>query len=404
MRQVYSCIRSDRRSGLAGGNRQLQSFKSNPPTLPRASFNPHSDRRPEAPQWINTTATTTCIGQWSDEMPVIRQLPDSKRRSRTGCLPCRSRRRKCRTISPITLWTRILHTILKSIGDEGKPSCRNCSSRDVTCEYADYTFVPETPFTATSHPKSLAADGDFSRSNTVQSPSIHVPSPHSAITASPHQSHVGAMLSSHLPSPSLASISSSADAPSLAGGDPRSDNINIAPWTSATYTDNNSTHEATIPSRWIGGHIPPQGPTNTSSALLRFRYQVSPWIDSNNGRSVFGPAMMTLARSSKVVPDCILYCMRSRDDSIGTPGTLSRDSDARQRLLERLSQEPALEADVGRALLAVNDIFCHPPSEWAARLAPPVRRCAEEISSSRAPGFITEPLKTLLRLHLKIGK
>ena len=62
MRQVYSCIRSDRRSGLAGGNRQLQSFKSNPPTLPRASFNPHSDRRPEAPQWINTTTT---IGQWS---------------------------------------------------------------------------------------------------------------------------------------------------------------------------------------------------------------------------------------------------------------------------------------------------------------------------------------------------
>jgi hypothetical protein len=103
MRQVYSCIRSDRRSGLADGNRQLQSFKSNAPTLPRASCNPHSDRRPEAPQWINTTATTTCLSQWSDEMPVIRQLPDSKRRSRTGCLQCRSRRRKCRTISPITL-------------------------------------------------------------------------------------------------------------------------------------------------------------------------------------------------------------------------------------------------------------------------------------------------------------
>ena len=264
--------------------------------------------------------------------------------------------------------------------------------------------MPETPFTATSHPKSLATDGDFSRTNTVQSPSIHVPSPHSAIAASPNQSQVGVALSSHLPSPSLASVSGSADAPSIAGGDPRSGNINIAPWTSAVHTDNDSTHEATIPSRWIGGHLAPQGPTNTSSALLRFRYQVSPWIDSNNGRSVFGPAMMTLARGSKVVPDCIFYCMQSRDSSMGSSGATPSSSDARQRLVERLSQEPALEADVGRALLAMSDIFCHPPSDWAARLAPPVRRCAEEISSSRAPVFITEPLKTLLRLHLKIGE
>jgi hypothetical protein len=115
--------------------------------------------------------------------------------------------------------------------------------------------------------------------------------------------------------------------------------------------------------------------------------------------------MMTLARSSKVVPDCISYCMQSRDDSIGTaPGAMSSNSDVRQRLLERLSQEAVLEADVGRALLAMSDTFRTPPSEWAAHLAPPVRRCAEAISSSRAPGFITEPLKTLLRLHLKIGE
>ena len=28
-------------------------------------------------------------------MPVIRRIPDNKRRSRTGCIPCRRRRRKC---------------------------------------------------------------------------------------------------------------------------------------------------------------------------------------------------------------------------------------------------------------------------------------------------------------------
>jgi hypothetical protein len=84
---------------------------------------------------------------------------------------------------------------------------------------------------------------------------------------------------------------------------------------------------------------------------------------------------------------------------------MSGDSDdARQRLLDRLSREAPLEADVGRALLAMSDVFCIPPSEWAARLAPSVRHCAEGISKSRAAGFVTEPLKTLLRLHLKIGK
>jgi hypothetical protein len=88
---------SDRRSGLADRNRHAQSSLATCHFLP-SHFNPHSDRRPEAPQWINTTT----IGQWSNEMPVIRQLPDSKRRSRTGCLPCRSRRRKCRTINLIT--------------------------------------------------------------------------------------------------------------------------------------------------------------------------------------------------------------------------------------------------------------------------------------------------------------
>jgi hypothetical protein len=113
--------------------------------------------------------------------------------------------------------------------------------------------------------------------------------------------------------------------------------------------------------------------------------------------------MMTLARSNEVVSDCISYCVQARDDDTGS-GTASRNLDARQRLLERLTQEAALEADVGRALLALSDIFCTLPSEWATLLAPHVRRCAEEISSSRAPGFITEPLKTLLRLHLKIGK
>lgn len=166
-------------------------------------------------------------------------------------------------------------------------------------------------------------------------------------------------LSSHLPSPSLASISRSADAPSLAGGDTRSDTRQTAPRTS-THIDNDLVRGATTPSVWIEVNLAPRGPTTASSALLRFRYQVIPWMDSNNGRSVFGPAVMTLARVNKPVSDCILYCMQLRDGNIGTSGAMSSDLDARQRLLERLSQEAALEADVGRAVLAMSDIFCTP--------------------------------------------
>jgi hypothetical protein len=283
-----------------------------------------------------------------------------------------------------------LHTILNSLGDEGKPACRNCSSRDVACEYADWTFVPESPFTATSRASSLTADGNVSRTTTLPSPS-------------PYQSQDGGALSSRLLSPPLAPTSGSAEVLLLAAGETRSDTRQIAPWT-PTHIDIDLIHRATTPSVWIEANLATQGPKTASSALLRFRYQVIPWMDSNNGRSVFGPAVMTLARINKPVSDCILYCMRLRDENIGTLGARSSDLDARQRLLERLLQEAALEADVGRAILALSGIFCTSPSEWATHLAPSVRRCAEEISSSRAPGFVTEPLKTLLRLHLKIGK
>ncbi|KAG5752495.1 hypothetical protein H9Q69_005130 [Fusarium xylarioides] len=54
-------------------------------------------------------------------MPVVRRIPDNKRRSRTGCIPCRRRRRKC---------------------DEQRPQCGSCIGRNVTCEFKEWTFVP----------------------------------------------------------------------------------------------------------------------------------------------------------------------------------------------------------------------------------------------------------------------
>jgi hypothetical protein len=114
--------------------------------------------------------------------------------------------------------------------------------------------------------------------------------------------------------------------------------------------------------------------------------------------------MMTLARGNKVISDCIIYCMRVRDESGGTATAETYDCSTRARLLDELAQEGALTADIGRAVLTLSDVFCTPPSEWAKISAPTVRCDGGEAMQSRAFGFVTEPLKTLLRLQLKVGK
>jgi hypothetical protein len=265
------------------------------------------------------------------------------------------------------------------------------------------TTSQHTAITASPYQSQAVGVAPF-RNDTVPSPSTA--SQHTAITASPYQTQaVGVVAFSHRPSVPPSSTAASTDVLSLAAGESGNDIRRTGSWTS-THTHDDLAYEAATPSRAINGsYAAHQDPRNESSALLRFRYEVMPRIDSNNAKSVFGPAMMTLARSSKAVSDCIVHFMRARDESIGTPGALLGDSHAsRHRLYDRLSRESPLEADVGRALLVTSDSYWIPPSEWAARFAPPVRRCAEEISKSRASGFVTEPLKTLLRLHLKIGK
>jgi len=203
----------------------------------------------------------------------------------------------------------------------------------------------------------------------------------------------------HLSCPPAAPISGSTEVLSSVAHESSNQSRPIKAWTS-THTDDDLAYEAIMPSR----NLAHQDPTSTQSALLRFRYQVIPWMDSNNGQSTFGPAMMTLARSSETISDCIAYCMQLRDGDAVVSRAMSPGSNVRQMLLHRLSKEPSFEADVGDALIAVSDIFCTTPSSWASDLAPSVRSCAENISRSQTSGFVAEPLKALLRLHLKIGK
>jgi hypothetical protein len=176
-----------------------------------------------------------------------------------------------------------------------------------------------------------------------------------------------------------------------------------ASWTS-THTGEVSIFETRTPLGWIHGSLPQQGSASTQSGLLGFRYRVAPWIDSNDCKSTFGPDMMTLARGSKIISDCIVYCMWLWDGKSGTSGAIFDDSSKRQTLLEQLSQEEYLITETGRALLAISEIFRKAPSEWASISAPSGPSRDEEALRNLRFDPTPEPLGTLWRLVLKIGK
>jgi hypothetical protein len=143
---------------------------------------------------------------------------------------------------------------------------------------------------------------------------------------------------------------------------------------------------------------------NKQSALLRFRYQVVPWIESNNCKSMFGPGIMTLARDSKIVSDCISACVQMRDQSLELGDTMSAGLAIPSRLLDQLARENWYTASVGHALLTISSVFCAPPSEWATIVSTCDARLTESVLSGGEFEPTLEPLKSLLRLLLKVGK
>lgn len=143
---------------------------------------------------------------------------------------------------------------------------------------------------------------------------------------------------------------------------------------------------------------------NNQHALLHFRYQMVPWIESNNCKSIFGPAIMTLARDSKIVSDCICVCVQMKDKSLDLATTTAAGLTIRSGLLERLAREDAFTADVGSALLSIGSVFYTPPSEWANIASVCETHLPESILSGAGFELTPEPLKSLLRLQLKVGK
>ena len=143
---------------------------------------------------------------------------------------------------------------------------------------------------------------------------------------------------------------------------------------------------------------------SNQSALLHFRYQVLPWIESNNCKSMFGPAIMNLACNSMVVSECISTCVKMRDKSLDMETSTVAGLNVPPRLLERLAREDAFTADVGSTLLSLGSVFYTAPSEWANIASAFQAHLSESVLSCAGIELTPDPLKSLLRLQMKVGK
>jgi hypothetical protein len=286
------------------------------------------------------------------------------------------------------------------LGDEGKPACQNCSSRNVACTY-DWTFVSQSPALSTASNGPLRSEMDqFSISSGTTPPPTSLPRP--IIDHARHALVEGISPSQILSSPSTQPPTSTDRLLMPVGQNLGSAEPTVS-WTS-THTGDVPLFEARTSLGWIHGSSPQQVSTSIPSGLLGFRYRVAPWIDSNDCKSTFGPDIITLARGSKIISDCIAHCMWLRDGNFGTSSAMFDDSSARQTLLEQLNQEEYLTTETGRALLTISEIFRKPPSEWAGISTPSGHSRDEDAFRNLRSDPTPEPLGTLWRLVLKIGK
>ncbi|CEI70662.1 hypothetical protein FVEN_g851 [Fusarium venenatum] len=296
-------------------------------------------------------------------MPVIRRIPDNKRRSRTGCIPCRRRRRKC---------------------DEQRPQCGSCQGRNVTCEFKEWTFVPGVR-------SSLRRDDcarDDTRGDTPEESDSLLPMQDSFVSfIDDSPSTLDPVLASPLPSTVRSDRIDSTQNTTTNTSQPTT-------ITSTHHHPNNEGNQIPTPARWNETVLSEQNSSERQTAMLRFRYQIVPWLDSNAPRSSFGPKIMTLAAEKSVIMDVIVWvAMRRSRASTVSEG----DFHLVQHLQHRLSLESAFTADVGRSLLALGNFFYTSPSEWAN--LHPDRSFGED----RYQFFENqeEPLKTLDRFHFK---
>ena len=80
----------------------------------------------------------------------------------------------------------------------------------------------------------------------------------------------------------------------------------LQPVAPTTHQPNNEGNQIPTPARWNETVLSEQNSSERQTAMLRFRYQIAPWLDSNAPRSTFGPKIMTLAVEKSVIIDIIV--------------------------------------------------------------------------------------------------
>ncbi|KAI5194518.1 hypothetical protein E4T38_09551 [Aureobasidium subglaciale] len=270
----------------------------------------------------------------------------------------------------------------------------------VTCEYGDWTFVSDGPPTSRADDDTSHVRVDDNVHAIVASTPMATPSLPDDIISYNEAGGISPFLS-HVQKPSTPqSIASTTGTVAVATQSATGIGPNTA-WTSNEFADD-MTYAQSIPRQTIYERSWQQRSINRQSPMLHFRYHVVPWIESNDCKSLFGPAIMSLARDSKIIFDCISTCMRSRDDNLDLEHITSAGLTAPSGLLERLVHEDPFTTNVGYALLAISSVYNTPPSDWSIIASTREPRLAEAVLSSGGFELTLEPLKSLLRLQLKV--
>lgn len=301
-------------------------------------------------------------------MPVIRNIPDTKRRVRTGCLSCRKRRRKC---------------------DERKPRCSSCEERNVPCNYPDLTFIMGPKLGAAqgmSNPSSDQPTRSYSNVRFVTGSSSRRSAPSTEAQASTQREEPPLQVEEQEPASLLR---------------PEDDMMETLMASSSSQSKTASPFAALhLPqSEWKDYFSPNHAASikNETAALLHFQYNLAPWIEAGDLGSAFGTEIMLLAQRRRPVSSAISLAASSQ---LAKSSSTYGDSTLLQQETENaLALEEPRVRRIGHALIAVGEVFNLSPSRWRTLS---FFQSDESTRNTNSFSGFGEPLETLLRFHSRL--
>lgn len=138
---------------------------------------------------------------------------------------------------------------------------------------------------------------------------------------------------------------------------------------------------------------------NEAATLLHFRYNLAPWVEAGDIGSSFGTEVMLLAQKRRSIMAAISSAASSQ---MAGSNAVNGGS-----IMARRAPDPSFDLEepwvrrIGRALLALSEVFTLNPSQWR-RLS--FFQCDESTSNHNSFLAAEEPLETLLRFHARIGE